>query len=65
MVTDDVVMLPSWRRWPPNCCEACIGWAKATEVEHIGVCNMSDSLDVGTTTDSRYRCPAFVRKAGI
>lgn len=51
---------PSWLKWPPNCCETCIGWRKTAE--WVGKCFKSDSLNHGETTDSRYRCPAFVRK---
>ena len=54
--------VPSWLRWPPNCCETCVGWAKHAEEDYVGTCTLSDSLECGTRTDSRYRCPAFVRK---
>lgn len=65
---------PSWMRWPPNCCEACVDWQKKEKVttiagdivsEHIGVCNSPISMDGGYVTDSRYRCPSFKRKPGI
>lgn len=52
---------PSWLRWPPNCCETCKGF-QPSETQYIGKCNSSDSLECGTTIDTRYRCPAFVRK---
>lgn len=54
---------PSWLRWPPNCCETCVGWKQ--EDTYVGKCFSTGSLDHGTTTDSRYRCPAFQRKEGI
>lgn len=56
--------VPSWLRWPPNCCETCIGWEASTHQDYVGRCNKGDSLDCGTTTDTRYRCPSFQRKAG-
>jgi len=52
-------------RWPPNCCETCTGWQKDEEKKYEGRCNSSDSLLAGDKTDSRYRCPAFVRKEGV
>lgn len=60
------VTLPSWKRWPPNCCESCIGWIKSADeyTPYIGKCNKDNSIDCNTTTDSRYRCPAFQRKEG-
>jgi len=57
--------IPSWMRWPPNCCETCTGWQKDEEKKYEGRCNSSDSLLAGDKTDSRYRCPAFVRKEGV
>lgn len=54
---------PSWLRWPPNCCETCVGW-EARE-KWVGTCVKSDSLECGTTTDSRFRCPAFQRRAEV
>lgn len=54
--------IPSWMKWPPNCCETCIGWVKKTE--HTGVCSNGDSLEFGSTTDSRFRCPTFQRDLG-
>lgn len=72
------VAVPSWKRWPPNCCESCVGWEKTDRyidyksgerVEHysdvVGICHRDNSIDFGTMTDSRYRCPAFQRKEGI
>jgi hypothetical protein len=56
---------PSWLRWPPNCCEACQGWAPDRELPYVGICADGASLDCGTPTDSRYRCPSFKRKDGI
>ena len=53
--------LPSWQRWPPNCCETCVGpWRRTAD--HVGMCEKGDSLEFGTTTDSRFRCPAFQRR---
>lgn len=53
--------MPSWLRWPPNCCETCVGpWRRLGP--HHGRCDKGDSLEAGTTTDSRFRCPAFVRR---
>lgn len=54
-------MIPSWLRWPPNCCETCVGpWL--AETRWVGRCGKADSLEYGTTTDARFRCPSFVRK---
>lgn len=55
--------IPSWQRWPPNCCETCIGPWRST-APHTGLCQKADSLEFGTTTDSRFRCPAFQRREG-
>jgi hypothetical protein len=75
---DPIVMdKPSWLRWPPNCCETCVAWQRvAPSHEHhpyLGRCNGTaktpaggiSSVDSGDLTDSRYRCPAFVRRAGL
>ncbi len=60
---------PSWLRWPPNCCEACVGWQRVPESHdhhpYLGRCNSDKSTKCGDTVDSRDRCPAFVRMAGI
>jgi hypothetical protein len=56
---------PSWQRWPPNCCEICIGWEQDKNDRWIGTCHDSTSLNANTPTDARYRCPAFKRKAGV
>lgn len=56
---------PSWLRWPPNCCESCIGFQPSETEKWVGKCNKSDSLECGTTTDYRFRCPAFERKKNI
>lgn len=68
-MADETVTKPSWMRWPPNCCEACIGWQRVPEVHehhpHLGRCNTDKSLNCGDLTDSRNRCPAFIRMAGI
>lgn len=50
---------PSWLRWPPNCCETCLGWSK--EGEHYGRCTHS-IVNSGDLTDSRFRCQDFQRK---
>jgi hypothetical protein len=55
-------VIPSWMQWPPNCCETCAGWNMSSDNRWIGVCNDSASLDQGSATDARYRCPAFTRK---
>lgn len=57
--------IPSWLRWPPNCCESCVGWQRHEAEKWVGVCNSSDSIEPGMTTDSRFRCSAFKRKDGI
>ena len=54
-------VIPSWLRWPPNCCETCTGpWKKKDE--WTGTCEKADSLEYGLVTDSRFRCPSFQRK---
>lgn len=53
-------VIPSWMKWPPNCCETCTGWIRSEQ--WVGKCNDSDSLLVGETTDARFRCPTFKRK---
>jgi hypothetical protein len=60
----DANQKPSWERWPPNCCETCIGPWIRTE-PYIGKCNKADSLEFGTTTDSRFRCPSFQRRNDV
>lgn len=57
---EEPVSLPSWLRWPPNCCETCVGWERHDT--YTGRCQKHNSLDVSTITDTRYRCPAFQRK---
>lgn len=54
-------MTPSWLRWPPNCCETCVGPWVRTEA-WAGRCEKHDSLEVGIVTDARFRCPAFQRR---
>lgn len=61
----DVLFVPSWLRWPPNCCETCCGWSPDKNQIYNGICCNSESLEVGTHTDSRFRCPAFKRKDGV
>jgi hypothetical protein len=57
-----MINAPSWTRWPPNCCETCVGpWVKIDD--YTGRCEKHDSLELGSRTDSRFRCPAFQRKA--
>lgn len=57
----DVVYVPSWLRWPPNCCETCAGpWVQ--EGEWNGRCGNAASLNYGDPTDARFRCQDFVRK---
>lgn len=54
-------VIPSWLRWPPNCCETCIGpWIRHSD--WVGKCEKPDSLEYGTPTDARFRCPSFQRK---
>jgi len=57
--------LPSWLRWPPNCCETCVGWQREAGGQFLGLCVKADSLELGTHTDTRFRCPAFVRRDGV
>ena len=53
--------VPSWQRWPPNCCQTCVGpWEK--ESEWVGHCLKADSLNYGERTDARFRCQDFVRR---
>ena len=47
--------VPSWLRWPPNCCQTCIGWQQDPNDQWIGNCMSGDSLEVNTRTDARYR----------
>lgn len=55
--------VPSWMRWPPNCCETCIGpWRRDLSDRWVGVCEKPDSLEFSTRTDARFRCIAFQRK---
>jgi len=55
------VVVPSWQRWPPNCCETCTGWEKSETEEWTGRCNQS-AIYSGDITDSRFRCKDFVRR---
>lgn len=64
-MSDVVPFVPSWLRWPPNCCETCVGWEASAHQQYVGLCNKGESLDCGTTTDTRYRCPSFQRRAGV
>jgi hypothetical protein len=54
--------VPSWLRWPPNCCETCTGWARNKSSEWTGRCNQSGSINSGDITDARFRCQDFIRK---
>lgn len=53
--------LPSWLRWPPNCCEVCRSWQDLGN--HIGRCEDGKSTHAGDETDSRFRCQNFYRKS--
>ena len=55
------VQIPSWLRWPPNCCETCTGPWKQSE-RWFGTCEKADSLNYGTHTDARFRCQDFQRR---
>lgn len=55
--------LPSWLKWPPNCCETCVGWQKIEE--WIGTCCQSLSINCGDVTDARFRCQDFKRKENV
>lgn len=59
-MANEILDKPSWLRWPPNCCETCTGW-RAKE-QYTGTCEQGGSTHESTTTDSRFRCPDFVRK---
>lgn len=54
--------VPSWLRWPPNCCETCTGWERDKDDRWIGTCKSGTGLEAGFRTDARFRCPAFERK---
>lgn len=58
-------IIPSWLKWPPNCCETCISWERDKYIDYVGICSNAVSLDSGEKTDSRYRCPSFKRKENI
>jgi len=60
----DVPNVPSWMRWPPNCCETCTGWSKLPNETYVGRCNQS-SINSGDITDARFRCQDFKRKDGV
>lgn len=60
-------LIPSWQRWPPNCCQTCTGWSRIKDIdginsEWIGRCNQS-SINAGDITDARFRCQDFKRKS--
>jgi len=55
---------PSWQKWPPNCCETCIGpWIK--EADWVGRCDNPTSLNYGEQTDARFRCQDFKRRTDL
>jgi len=54
---------PSWQRWPPNCCETCVGpWKADTGSQWYGECQNAGSLNYGEKTDARFRCQDFQRR---
>lgn len=61
MESSEAPVVPSWQRWPPNCCETCIGWAKTGE--WVGRCDHPFSVNRGDITDARFRCQDFKRKS--
>lgn len=54
------IPLPSWLRWPPNCCETCTSWLQVDAA--YGKCGNPASTNEGEPTDSRFRCQDFYRK---
>jgi hypothetical protein len=58
-----VMRVPSWMKWPPNCCESCTGWIKKSDFE--GVCGRVESMHSGDITESRRRCSEFKRRSDI
>lgn len=58
--TKEPLNLPSWLRWPPNCCETCEHWRRRDY--YIGLCDSPISTHVSTVTDLRFRCQDFHRK---
>lgn len=56
--------IPSWMRWPPNCCETCVNWRQNTGDRWVGVCK-ANLLELEDETDARFRCPSFVRRKGV
>jgi hypothetical protein len=61
--TEEPLSIPSWLKWPPNCCQTCVSWEQDKYDQWIGKCANSVSLDSGERTDARYRCPCFQRKS--
>ena len=57
------VSLPSWLRFPPNCCETCVSWRRADAT--TGRCDNAASTHEGDVTDSRFRCQDFHRKDNL
>lgn len=57
----NAVVIPSWLRWPPNCCETCISWSSLPDERWVGRCSAS-GVNGGDKTDARFRCQDFQRK---
>jgi hypothetical protein len=55
---------PSWIRGRGNRCDTCVSWKKDPFYLYVGLCYSATSVDSGEMTDSRYRCPSFIRKDG-
>ena len=62
-MSEEEVIIPSWQKWPPNCCETCASWQIDTHDAFNGLCENQASTHAGTKTDSRFRCQDFYRKA--
>ncbi len=60
MEPTETPLIPSWQRWPPNCCETCVGWKQNSQ--YTGECTQNLSVNCGDITDSRFRCQDFQRK---
>ncbi len=58
-VVEEQAHVPSWLRWPPNCCETCQHWARKSD--YLGNCASPSSTNILSETDSRFRCQDFVR----
>lgn len=44
--------VPSWLRWPPNCCETCSGWRQTGN--YAGRCEQTNSTNSSDITDARF-----------